>query len=133
MDTSRSGTIRALPARAHPRAAASRAPAAAHPKTRRAADRAPTDHPPRSARHEGVPPRQARGRAAPRSGPAKPRDQGPRERVAYRLNYGMPAASIHLAARYAVFALVVVAALTALGSWVVRRRYISPFSALGRG
>jgi len=45
----------------------------------------------------------------------------------------MPAASIHLAARYAVFALVVVAALTALGSWVVRRRYISPFSALGRG
>lgn len=45
----------------------------------------------------------------------------------------MPAASIHLIARYSVFALVVLAALTALGSWLVRRRYVSPFSALGRG
>ena len=45
----------------------------------------------------------------------------------------MPAASIHLVARYTVFALVVLAALTALGSWLVRRRHVSPFSALGRG
>lgn len=44
----------------------------------------------------------------------------------------MPA-SVHLVARYAVFALVVLAALTAFASWLVRRRYVSPFSALGRG
>jgi len=34
--------------------------------------------------------------------------------------------------RYAVFGLVVVAALVALGSWLLRSRRISPFSALGR-
>jgi YggT family protein len=35
--------------------------------------------------------------------------------------------------RYAVFGLVTLAALAALGSWLVRTRRISPFSALGRG
>jgi YggT family protein len=35
--------------------------------------------------------------------------------------------------RYIVFGLVVVAALAALGSWLVRTRRVSPFSALGRG
>jgi YggT family protein len=34
--------------------------------------------------------------------------------------------------RYIVFGLVVVAALVALGSWLVRTRRVSPFSALGR-
>ena len=34
--------------------------------------------------------------------------------------------------RYAVFGLVVVTALVALGSWLLRSRRISPFSALGR-
>jgi len=36
-------------------------------------------------------------------------------------------------ARYAVFGLVVLAAIAALGSWLVRTRRVSPFSALGRG
>lgn len=36
-------------------------------------------------------------------------------------------------ARYAVFGVVALAALAALGSWLVRSRTISPFSALGRG
>lgn len=36
-------------------------------------------------------------------------------------------------ARYAVFGIVAIAALAALGSWLVRSRTISPFSALGRG
>jgi YggT family protein len=35
--------------------------------------------------------------------------------------------------RYAVFGLVVVAALATLGSWLVRTRRVSPFSGLGRG
>lgn len=35
--------------------------------------------------------------------------------------------------RYAVFGLVLLAALAALGSWLVRTRRISPFSAFGRG
>ena len=35
--------------------------------------------------------------------------------------------------RYLVLGVVVVAALAALGSWLVRTRRISPFSALGRG
>ena len=35
-------------------------------------------------------------------------------------------------ARYAVFTLFAVSALAALGSWLVRTRRISPFSALGR-
>src|SRR3954467_15476823 len=34
--------------------------------------------------------------------------------------------------RYAVFGLVVVAALVALGSWLLRSRRVSPFGALGR-
>lgn len=34
--------------------------------------------------------------------------------------------------RYAVFGLVALAALAALGSWLVRTRRVSPFSALGR-
>lgn len=37
------------------------------------------------------------------------------------------------AARYAVFGIVALAALAAVGSWLVRTRRISPFSALGRG
>ncbi|MGH7607918.1 MAG: YggT family protein [Gemmatimonadales bacterium] len=37
------------------------------------------------------------------------------------------------AVRYAVFGVVALAALAALGSWLVRTRRISPFSALGRG
>lgn len=36
------------------------------------------------------------------------------------------------ALRYAVFGLVVLAALAALGSWLVRTRRVSPFGALGR-
>ena len=36
-------------------------------------------------------------------------------------------------ARYAVFGLFALGALAALGSWAVRTRRISPFSALGRG
>jgi YggT family protein len=39
----------------------------------------------------------------------------------------------HAIARYAVFACVALAALAALGSWLVRSRRVSPFSALGRG
>jgi YggT family protein len=35
--------------------------------------------------------------------------------------------------RYTVFAIVVLAALAALGSWLLRTRRVSPFSALGRG
>jgi len=35
--------------------------------------------------------------------------------------------------RYAVFGLVALAALAAFGSWLVRTRRISPFSAVGRG
>lgn len=35
--------------------------------------------------------------------------------------------------RYVVFGLVVLAALAALGSWLVRTRRVSPFSSLGRG
>lgn len=35
--------------------------------------------------------------------------------------------------RYLVFAVVALSALVALGSWLVRTRKISPFSALGRG
>ena len=35
--------------------------------------------------------------------------------------------------RYSVFALVMVAVIVALGSWLVRTRKISPFSPLGRG
>ena len=34
--------------------------------------------------------------------------------------------------RYTIFGLVVVAALIALGSWLVRTRRVSPFSAIGR-
>lgn len=34
--------------------------------------------------------------------------------------------------RYTIFGLVVLAALIALGSWLVRTRHVSPFSALGR-
>jgi YggT family protein len=34
--------------------------------------------------------------------------------------------------RYSIFGLVVLAALIALGSWLVRTRRVSPFSALGR-
>jgi YggT family protein len=36
-------------------------------------------------------------------------------------------------ARYAVFAIFALAALAALGSWAVRTKRISPFSAFGRG
>lgn len=36
-------------------------------------------------------------------------------------------------ARYSVFGIVALCALAALGSWLVRTRRISPFSALGRG
>lgn len=36
-------------------------------------------------------------------------------------------------ARYTVFGLFVLSVLTALGSWLVRTRRVSPFSALGRG
>jgi len=36
-------------------------------------------------------------------------------------------------ARYAVFGCVVLAALAALGSWLVRTRRVSPFGAFGRG
>lgn len=36
-------------------------------------------------------------------------------------------------ARYAVFGIFALAALAALGSWAIRTRRISPFSALGRG
>src|SRR5688572_4852137 len=36
-------------------------------------------------------------------------------------------------ARYVVFGCVALAALAALGSWLVRTRRISPFSGLGRG
>jgi YggT family protein len=39
---------------------------------------------------------------------------------------------IRLLARYAVFAAFAVSALVALGSWFVRTRRVSPFSALGR-
>jgi YggT family protein len=35
--------------------------------------------------------------------------------------------------RYLIFAVVAVSALVALGSWLVRTRRVSPFSALGRG
>jgi YggT family protein len=35
--------------------------------------------------------------------------------------------------RYSVFGLVVIAALAALASWLVRTRRVSPFSTLGRG
>ena len=35
--------------------------------------------------------------------------------------------------RYLVFAVVALSALVALGSWLVRTRRVSPFSALGRG
>ncbi|HJS42231.1 MAG TPA: YggT family protein [Gemmatimonadales bacterium] len=35
--------------------------------------------------------------------------------------------------RYVVFAVVALSALVALGSWLVRTRRVSPFSALGRG
>ena len=35
--------------------------------------------------------------------------------------------------RYAVFGVVLLAALAAFGSWLVRTRRISPFSAFGRG
>src|SRR6202165_2876394 len=35
--------------------------------------------------------------------------------------------------RYAVFGFVALAALAALGSWLVRTRRVSPFGALGRG
>jgi YggT family protein len=38
-----------------------------------------------------------------------------------------------LIARYAVFSLFALSALVALGSWLVRTRRISPFSAFGRG
>lgn len=38
----------------------------------------------------------------------------------------------HALLRYAVFGLVVLAALVALGSWLVRTRRVSPFGALGR-
>ena len=36
-------------------------------------------------------------------------------------------------ARYAVFTIFAVSALAAVGSWLVRTRRVSPFSALGRG
>jgi YggT family protein len=42
----------------------------------------------------------------------------------------MPEAPVGL--RYAVFALVVLAAIVALGSWLVRTRRVSPFGVLGR-
>lgn len=38
-----------------------------------------------------------------------------------------------MVARYTVFGLVALTAMVALGSWLVRTRRISPFSALGRG
>ena len=38
-----------------------------------------------------------------------------------------------MVARYTVFGLVALTAIVALGSWLVRTRRISPFSALGRG
>src|SRR3954470_3680866 len=40
---------------------------------------------------------------------------------------------VHTVIRYLVFGLVVLAALAALGSWLVRARRVSPFGALGRG
>jgi YggT family protein len=39
---------------------------------------------------------------------------------------------VHAALRYVVFGLVVLAALAALGSWLVRTKRVSPFGALGR-
>lgn len=39
---------------------------------------------------------------------------------------------VHAVIRYIVFGLVALAALTALGSWVVRTRRVSPFGILGR-
>src|SRR2546428_13912144 len=42
-------------------------------------------------------------------------------------NQGMPAVF-----RYTVFGLVVLAALVALGSWLVRTRRVSPFGVFGR-
>jgi len=39
---------------------------------------------------------------------------------------------VHAVLRYTVFGLVVVAAIVALGSWLVRTRRVSPFSMLGR-
>jgi YggT family protein len=39
---------------------------------------------------------------------------------------------VHVVVRYAVFGLVALAALAALGSWLVRSRRVSPFGVLGR-
>ena len=39
---------------------------------------------------------------------------------------------VHVALRYTVLGLVALAALAALGSWLVRTRHVSPFSVLGR-
>src|SRR5258705_8862211 len=44
----------------------------------------------------------------------------------------METPSALLVARYAVFALFAIATLVALGSWLVRTRRISPFTAFGR-
>jgi len=46
------------------------------------------------------------------------------------LNEGMPGFQVVL--RYAVFGLVVLAAIVALGSWLVRTRKVSNFGVLGR-
>lgn len=40
--------------------------------------------------------------------------------------------SVHTVLRYVVFGFVVLAALAALGSWLVRTRRVSPFGVLGR-
>src|SRR6266540_1644455 len=47
-----------------------------------------------------------------------------------RLLYSMPGFQVVL--RYAVFGLVVLAAIVALGSWLVRSRKVSNFGVLGR-
>jgi YggT family protein len=44
----------------------------------------------------------------------------------------MPAPDILTYARYVVFGAVVIAALAAIASWLVRERHVSPFSPLGR-
>lgn len=41
--------------------------------------------------------------------------------------------SVLMVARYSVFGLVALAAVAALGSWLVRTRRVSPFGGLGRG
>src|SRR5258705_8043930 len=47
-----------------------------------------------------------------------------------RLLYSMPGSQVVL--RYTVFGLVVLAAVVALGSWLIRTRKVSPFGVLGR-